>query len=133
MTERTDCPACRARVIIARTGAGKTVVLNYDPDPAGSVAAQHGASGAWTARYAAPGDALYAAEHRFTRHWATSPGCAPEAARRQREAAQDAVSFLDQWRAAQAGLHAAQRRGKGRRAEPEPSGYRIPPPALPGL
>jgi hypothetical protein len=92
-------PGCHARVIIALTEKGKHQVLDYAPDPAGNTAAKQNAAGGWTARYSPPGEPLVFPEKRFMPHLATSPGCAP--ARDPdglRAAAQDVVSYLDEYR-----------------------------------
>jgi hypothetical protein len=62
-TDRTDC-ACGARVILARD----VPPLDYAPDPAGTVAARHAASGAWQARWWNPGDVLAVLEKRYRVH-----------------------------------------------------------------
>jgi hypothetical protein len=94
-----ECGTCHARVIIAITVNGKPQVLDYEPDPAGNVAAQQNAAGGWRARSSPPGEALSFPEKRYQVHWATSPGCAP--ARDpdgQRAAAQDVVTYLSEYR-----------------------------------
>jgi hypothetical protein len=115
-TTRTDCPTCGDRVIWAITAKGKRQALNYEPDPAGNVAAAHEASGAWRARSSPPGEPLRAPEKRYMPHWATSPRCAPpKDAGGQRAAAGDVVSFLDQYRKARSANEAAKRNRRGRR------------------
>lgn len=62
-TDRTDCE-CGARVILA---AG-VPPLDWAPDPAGTVAAKHLATGAWTARPYLPGMVLAPLEKRHAIH-----------------------------------------------------------------
>jgi mono/diheme cytochrome c family protein len=45
-TDFTECAACHTRTIVPASGPA----LNYWPDPYGTVAASHLASGAWSAR-----------------------------------------------------------------------------------
>ena len=63
-TDRTDCPRCGGRVILARG----LPPLDYTPDRYGTVAAAHQASGAWTGRRLPPGENPVAPEHRHRVH-----------------------------------------------------------------
>ena len=114
-TARTDCPTCGQRIIWALTASRKRQALNYDPDPAGNVAAVHEATGGWRARSSPPGDALSVPEKRYSVHWATSPQCAPKDADGQRAAAEEVVTSLDQWRRARAANEAVKRNRRGKR------------------
>ena len=62
-TDRTDC-ACGTRVILAKS----VPPLNYHPDPAGTVAAEHTVSGAWRARFLATGEQPVIPEKRYAIH-----------------------------------------------------------------
>jgi hypothetical protein len=95
----SECPACYARVIFALTAKGSKQVLNYQPDPAGNVAARHEANGGWRARSSPPDEPLVFPETRRMPHWATSPRCAPARdGDGQRAAAQDVVTYLHEYR-----------------------------------
>lgn len=64
---RTDyraCPKCRRRVILARDAPP----LDWFPDDAGTWAAFHEVTGAWTARPYQPGDVLKVLEKRHAAH-----------------------------------------------------------------
>jgi len=63
-TDRTDCPRCRARVILARG----VPPLDWAPGRYGTIAAAHQASGAWTARRLGFGERPVAPEHRHAIH-----------------------------------------------------------------
>lgn len=111
-----DCAHCGTRVILAKG----LPPLNAVCDPAGSVAARQEASGAWRARFLAKGEEPDASmtEHRYSVH--TCTGLEHEAQR-------------DQVRRAQADVARAQRNRRGKRPEPQISGYVRQPPTLPGM
>jgi hypothetical protein len=67
-TDRTDCE-CGARIILALG----VPPLDWDPDPAGTFAARHAASGAWHARPWNPGDVLAPLEKRRRVHRCETP------------------------------------------------------------
>jgi len=69
-TDRTDCHRCGARVIIARG----IPPLNWAPDPAGTVAAEHLASGAWRAWWLATGENAAAPAKRYRVHFCEETG-----------------------------------------------------------
>lgn len=62
-TEYTACE-CGARVILAKG----VPPLGYTPDPAGTVAAEHKATGAWRARFLAKGEEPVFPEKRYAVH-----------------------------------------------------------------
>lgn len=69
ITTYTACKHCQARVIFPRAVGGRAFPpLDYAPDPAGTVAARHAASGAWQARWWNPGDVLAVLEKRYRVH-----------------------------------------------------------------
>lgn len=95
----SECPTCLDRILWAITAKGARQALNYQPDPAGNVAARHEANGGWRARSSPPGEPLVFPDKRFMPHWATSPRCAPARdGDGQRAAAQDVVAYLDEYR-----------------------------------
>lgn len=71
-TDRTDCPTCKGRVILARG----VPPLDWEPDPAGTWTAFHEVTGAWTVRPYQPGMVLGPLEKRRRVH-----ECKPEEAR----------------------------------------------------
>jgi hypothetical protein len=68
-TDRTDCECCQRRVILALG----VPPLDWDPDPAGTFAARHAASGAWHARPYLPGLVLAPLEKRRRVHRCETP------------------------------------------------------------
>jgi hypothetical protein len=68
-TDYTDCPTCHVRVIWPVTKAGvKLPPANYGPDPAGRMAIQHTATGAWLARFLAIDEGPIFPEKRYSAH-----------------------------------------------------------------
>ena len=63
-TDRTDCPRCASRVILARGFPP----LDWAPDDAGTAAAVQTALGAWQARWWNPGAVLAPTEKRRRVH-----------------------------------------------------------------
>lgn len=82
MTVKTDyrqC-ACGARLIFPRTANGKKLPpVDYQPDPIGTVAVQHAATGAWLGRFLAKDEDPVIPEKRYALHW-----CEHSERRRQR-------------------------------------------------
>jgi hypothetical protein len=108
-TEFTAC-GCGVRVILAKG----VPALNYGPDPAGTVAAEHKASGAWRARFLGRGEDPVLPEKRYSVHECDTT----------RRAAQRA-----HLRKAEARHSAAQRskRGRPRPAPIQPGMFKINP------
>jgi hypothetical protein len=113
-TDYRACEYCKVRIIIAKG----VPPLNWGTDPAGSVAAQRTASGAWIARFLAKNEQPIVPEKRYTVH-----DC---------PATQRAKQRAD-WQAAVAAVHRHQRTRRTRRAEPQITGVIIQPPTLPGI
>jgi hypothetical protein len=116
-----DCahPGCGVRLILARDALGKRLpALNALPDPLGTVAAQHLASGAWSARFLGQFEEPIVPEKRYSVHECEG----------SRHAAQRA-----QVKAAQTALAKAQRNQRGHRPGPPVTGYVVRPDALPGM
>jgi hypothetical protein len=114
-----DHPGCGVHLILAKGPPGRRIPpLNALPDPLGTVAAQHLASGAWSGRFLAKDEEPVVPEKRYSVH-----EC--EGTRHQAQ--------RDQWKSALAGVHADQRRGRGRRAEKPVTGYVVQPEPLPGM
>jgi hypothetical protein len=121
MARVTDCAhaGCGVRLILAKGPLGRRFpALNAMPDPLGTVAAQHLASGAWAARFLAAGEEPAVPEYRYSVH--TCPGSEHAAQRAQVKAA-----LADKAR--------AQRNQRGRRPVPQVTGYVKLPPQLPGM
>ena len=64
-----DCGHCGTRVILVKPPPAKRFLpLNAVTDPLGTVAAQHLASGAWSARFLASGEEPVVPERRYSVH-----------------------------------------------------------------
>jgi hypothetical protein len=124
--DSTPCESCQAPIMFGWTRGRKRMPLDAAPDPAGNVAAYRDGRQALVARVLKKGEEPLGYERRYMPHFATCTS--PEAHRKRQAAAGQA-----QWRAAVADQHKAQRNRRGRRPAPEPTGYIIPPPALPGM
>lgn len=74
---------CRAKILWARMASGKSMPLDYDPDPEGNVAVYRDASGVVVGRVLKAGEERDAHERTHMSHFATCPA----KARRDREAA----------------------------------------------
>lgn len=112
MTSAHHCQGCGARVILARTQAGKTQPLDWTPNHEGNVAAYQDALGTWRARTlgkkAAP---ARAPEHVYMPHFAT---CTARPKPEPRP--QATVTELDEWRQRTISTSTpAKRRRSGRR------------------
>lgn len=105
---------CGVRLILAKG----LPPLNALPDPLGTVAAQHLASGGWVARFLARDEEPVVPEKRYSVHTCTG---SEHAAQR----AQVKAALADQAR--------AQRNQRGHRPGPQVTGYVVQPPQLPGM
>jgi len=118
-----ECEACGARLIMA-SAAGRREMLDHARDDAGEWAAYQTVAGTWVARLLGQGDQPRPPEHRYRRHFDSSPQCRP-AAPEQRAAAAEVSDFLGEYRKA-ASAHARAGRRRGRRTPPV-TGIRINP------
>jgi hypothetical protein len=157
MARVNDCAhaGCGVRLILAKGPLGRRFPpLNAFEDPLGTAAAQHLASGAWSARFLASGEEPVVPEKRYSVHECEEaddpalrvpcPECKRPAGSRcitldthqpsnlvhrgRAHAAQRAqvkAALADQARAA--------RNRRGHRPGPQVTGYVIQPPQLPGM
>jgi hypothetical protein len=150
-----DHPGCGVRLILAKgIGGVRIPALNAVPDPLGTVAAQHLASGAWQGRFLAKDEEPVVPERRYSVHKCEEAGdpalrvpcpeCKRPAGTRcitldthqpsnlvhrgRAHAAQRA-----QVKAAQAALAKEQRNKRGHRPGPQVTGYVVQPERLPGM
>ena len=69
VTDYHQCPACHTRIVwpVDTTGR-KLPPANWGPDPAGTLAIQHTATGTWLGRVLASDERPVFPEKRFSRH-----------------------------------------------------------------
>jgi hypothetical protein len=68
---RNTCASCGAPIIFARTGSGKAIPIDAEPNPAGNIELADGTAKSWGTSHQWPPGA-----DRYTTHFATCPHAA---------------------------------------------------------
>lgn len=118
-----DCSACGTEVLKVRVD-GRTITINADPSPGGTIAAHKNGAGGYTARRAELGETVVFPEHRHQEHQPVCSGAPAQHDVSEPKHERPSAGTMDDVRRARAQLAKQKRRDRWRRKPPPITGIR---------